>query len=178
MKQDSAVGGIGHYDPLGRVIRTDFPDGTFSRVEFTPWESTSWDANDTVADSDWYAARSGYVGPDVFWQKERRAAELAFAHRDTPSKLIFDSLGRPFLGIEDPGGGATYETRVVLDIRGLPSLIIDARGNIAEQRTHGILGQVLETLGRYPSGWFAVAMRPARTGHVLVVDGGISVIGG
>ncbi|MCB0838622.1 MAG: toxin, partial [Bacteroidetes bacterium] len=30
-----------HYDPLTRVIRTDFPDGTFSKVEFNPWEQTS-----------------------------------------------------------------------------------------------------------------------------------------
>ncbi len=26
-----------HYDSMGRVVRTDAPDGTFSRVEFTPW---------------------------------------------------------------------------------------------------------------------------------------------
>ena len=59
--------------------------------------------------------------------------------------MVFDSLWRPFLGIEDLGGGTTYTTKVVLDIRGLPSQIIDARGNVAEGRTHGILGQVLET---------------------------------
>ena len=23
-----------HYDPVGRVVRTDFPNGTFSKVEF------------------------------------------------------------------------------------------------------------------------------------------------
>ena len=28
---------VTHYDPLTRVIRTDFPDGTFSRVEFDAW---------------------------------------------------------------------------------------------------------------------------------------------
>jgi RHS repeat-associated protein len=142
---EQGVSPLIHYDAIGRVIRTDFPDGTFSKVEFTPWESTSWDANDTVEDSDWYAARKDYNGGDVYWQKERRAAELAFEHYETPSKMVFDSLGRPFLGIEDLGGGTTYETKVVLDIRGLPSQIIDARGNVAEGRTHGILGQVLET---------------------------------
>src|SRR5690606_24237858 len=142
---EQGVSPLIHYDPIGRVIRTDFPDGTFSKVEFTPWESTSWDANDTVKDSDWYAARKDYDGPDPYWKKERRAAEQAFEHRETPSKLIFDALGRPFLGIEGLGGGITYETRVVLDIRGLPSQIFDARGNVAEARTHGILGQVLET---------------------------------
>ncbi|WP_181234175.1 toxin TcdB middle/C-terminal domain-containing protein [Enhygromyxa salina] len=134
-----------HYDAIGRVTRTDFPDGTFSKVVFTPWESEQWDANDTVVDSDWYTARIGYVGGDVYLQKERRAAELAYEHRETPSKMVFDSLGRPFLGIEDLGGGTTFETKIELDIRGLPTQISDARGNIAEARTHGILGQVLET---------------------------------
>ena len=39
------------YDPLGRLIRTDLPNGTFSRVEFTPWRETRWDENDTVLES-------------------------------------------------------------------------------------------------------------------------------
>ena len=133
-----------HYDPVGRVIRTDFPDGTFSKVVFTPWESEHWDQNDTVEESDWYAERYDYSGSDVYWLNERRAAELAYEHRETPSKMVFDSLGRPFLGIDDDGT-STYETTVVLDIRGLASQIIDARGNVAETRTYGILGQVLAT---------------------------------
>jgi hypothetical protein len=37
---------IFRYDPLGRLIRTDLPNGTFSRIEFTPWQETSWDEND------------------------------------------------------------------------------------------------------------------------------------
>ncbi|NVB41803.1 hypothetical protein G6O69_28480 [Pseudenhygromyxa sp. WMMC2535] len=73
------------------------------------------------------------------------AAELAYAHRETPSQMIFDSLGRPFLGIEDLGEGTTLETKVELDVRGLPMRIIDARGNVAEARIYGQLGQLLET---------------------------------
>ena len=46
-----------HYDPLDRVIRTDFPDGTFSKVEFDAWQQESWDQNDTVLDSQWYIDR-------------------------------------------------------------------------------------------------------------------------
>ena len=33
------------------------PDGTFSRVEFSPWHVLSFDQNDTVADSTWYHDR-------------------------------------------------------------------------------------------------------------------------
>ena len=32
----------------GRLVRTEFPDGTLSRVEFSPWFSRSFDQNDTV----------------------------------------------------------------------------------------------------------------------------------
>src|SRR5690606_8213475 len=41
-----------HYDPLGRLVRTDFPDGTIARVTFTPGEQLTHDQNDTVLDSD------------------------------------------------------------------------------------------------------------------------------
>ena len=37
-----------HYDPLDRVIRTDFPDDSFSKVVFDGWMQTSYDQNDTV----------------------------------------------------------------------------------------------------------------------------------
>ena len=46
-----------HYDPLGRLVRTDHPDGTLERVVFTPWHTEAWDANDTVLESAWYAER-------------------------------------------------------------------------------------------------------------------------
>ena len=45
-----------HYDPLGRMIRTDLPDGTVHRISFTPWEQFAYDRNDTVMN----------VGDDVF----------------------------------------------------------------------------------------------------------------
>src|SRR5262245_19101684 len=32
-----------HYDPLGRLIRTDLPNGTFSKVAFDPWQETRSD---------------------------------------------------------------------------------------------------------------------------------------
>jgi RHS repeat-associated protein len=38
------------YDPLGRLVRTDHPDGTHERVERTPWEERHFDRNDTVPD--------------------------------------------------------------------------------------------------------------------------------
>ncbi|HYJ37483.1 MAG TPA: SpvB/TcaC N-terminal domain-containing protein, partial [Chitinophagaceae bacterium] len=48
------VTAIMHYDPLGRPIRTDAPDKTFAKVQFTSWQQFTFDANDTVKDSEWY----------------------------------------------------------------------------------------------------------------------------
>jgi len=45
------------YDSIDRVIRTDLPDGTFTRVEFDAWSQKSFDQNDTVLDSQWYVDR-------------------------------------------------------------------------------------------------------------------------
>ncbi|PRQ08098.1 SpvB/TcaC N-terminal domain-containing protein [Enhygromyxa salina] len=136
-----------HYDPLGRLIRTDLPNGTFSKVEFTPWEQTSYDPNDTVTDSDWYAARYSYGGADVGLLAEKRAALLAADHHGTPSVVHLDTLGRPFLSVAhniDLNDDAEYfETESVLDIQGHVLEVVDARDNTAESRTYGMLGQSL-----------------------------------
>src|SRR5690606_18343102 len=54
-----------HYDALGRVIRTDLPDGASTRVEFDAWRQLDYDANDTVLEpgNRWYAER-GTPDPD------------------------------------------------------------------------------------------------------------------
>ncbi|PRQ09409.1 RHS repeat domain-containing protein [Enhygromyxa salina] len=144
---EQGVTSLNHYDPLGRLVRTDPPNGTFSRVEFTPWEQTSWDVNDTVLASDWFVQRDGYEGPDVALQKEARAAQLAAKHANTPSKVHLDTLGRPFLSVAHNkdlvGNDEFFETRSVLDIQGNVLEVVDARGNSAETRTYGMLGQSL-----------------------------------
>jgi YD repeat-containing protein len=58
-----------HYDPLGRTIRVDQANGTFTRVEFSPWEQATG-TNDTVLESRWYAERRLLLPGDP----ERRAA--------------------------------------------------------------------------------------------------------
>jgi YD repeat-containing protein len=47
------------YDALGRVIRTDHGNGTFTSMEFDAWSKTSSDENDNTLASDCYVARSG-----------------------------------------------------------------------------------------------------------------------
>jgi RHS repeat-associated protein len=122
---------IVHYDPLDRVIRTELPDGSESRVEFDPWRQVSFDPNDAVVGTRWLTEHQAGT------PAEQRAATLAVAHANTPSTAHLDTLGRPFLTQADngpapgtPGGPhRLLETRLELDIQGSTLAIIDARGN-------------------------------------------------
>ncbi len=127
-----------HYDPLGRVVRTDLPDGTFSRVEFTPWKQVTYDANDTVLDSDWYAERQALLPGPPENDAEIRAANEAAKHANTPSTAHTDHRGRVVVTVahnRTDGQDAFYETFVDLDVEGNPLEITDARENTAETDT-------------------------------------------
>jgi len=155
------------YDPVERVVATLHPNHTYEKVVFDPWQQTTYDANDTVAarnaqtgdprtDLDiggyvaeyfkalpvdrlipwqtWHAQRSGgALGPD-----ERKAAERAAAHADTPNTAHFDALGRPFLTVArnrvicanhplDGKPDDEFRTRVELDIEGNQRRVFDER---------------------------------------------------
>lgn len=133
------------YDPLGRLIRTDLPNGTFSKVEFDPWTQTTWDDNDTVRQSRWYVERGS---PDPAGSRpsdlEARAAWLAVKHANTPAVAHLDTLGRAFLTIADNGPAAdgtpqNFETRVELDIEGNQRSVTDARGNRVMEYAYDML---------------------------------------
>jgi RHS repeat-associated protein len=126
-----------HYDPLGRTIRTDLPGGSFSRVEFDPWQQVSYDQNDTILepDNEWYATKNGADASHA----EREAAVRAAIHFDTPTRAYLDVLGRPFVSMahnkrrhREPGGSFRYDdefipTRTELDVEGNPLAIYDGR---------------------------------------------------
>lgn len=133
-----------YYDAAGRQVRTEMPDGTFSRVEFSPWFTRTYDANDTVLESQWFADRGG----DPNWNEleeapadpDRRAAFLAKIHANTPAETHLDSLGREVVAIahnrfrwKDGNdfrlSDEKYVTYTKLDAEGKPLWIRDARGN-------------------------------------------------
>jgi RHS repeat-associated protein len=119
------------YDPLGRVVKTDLPNGTAARAELGTWRTRTWDASDTVLESAWLAARQALPPGDP----ERRAAGLALAHAGTPTVAHLDVLGRPFMTEVDDGTGPRQEVRVALDVEGRPRTVTDARGNVMEVNT-------------------------------------------
>ncbi|MDU9005966.1 SpvB/TcaC N-terminal domain-containing protein [Sedimentitalea todarodis] len=163
------VTALRQYDALGREIRTDYPDGTFERVSFTPWLVVRHDRNDTVLDSDWYATR-GAPDPDLDPEPvlaQTRAAWLAAAHADTPTREHFDSLGRSVATETDPGGGTTQTVHTVIDIAARSREVIDARGNSIMRYAFSITGERIaqdgpdsgarrlfpDVLGRVRLGW-------------------------
>lgn len=134
LPQANGVTPIMYYDAAGRMVRTESPDGTVSRVEFSPWFSRSFDANDTILEpgNRWYAEHSATTAS----AEDKRAARLAAAHADTPSQTHLDSLGREVIAIahnRTNGVDEKYLTFTKLDAEGKPLWIRDARGNLVMQ---------------------------------------------
>ena len=139
------------YDALGRLKKTEFPDESFSKIEFDSWKQISFDQNDTSKESAWYEKRiNQLIDAELIEQgkdpiKEKQAAQKAAAHFNTPSMLFLDSLGRPMLNIGDNGLDAQnksrfYATFIQLDIEGNARTVIDARGNHVMSYKYDILG--------------------------------------
>jgi hypothetical protein len=133
----TGVAPIIHYDPLDRVIRTELPDGSESRVEFDVWGQRTFDPNDAIAGTRWLVEHQAGTAD------EQRAATLALQHADTPTIAHLDSLGRTFLVQADNGPDPStpngphrlHETRTKLDIEGNVLAITDARGvQVIQQR--------------------------------------------
>ena len=114
--KEEGVTPIVYYDAAGRTVRTELPDGSYSRMEFSPWHVTSYDPNDTVSEpkNAWFA-RNNTSGK----AEERRAAQLAAAHADTPALTLLDSLGREVVSIAHnrvQGCGGSGTEREVSDL--------------------------------------------------------------
>ncbi|MDQ1053858.1 hypothetical protein QE394_001786 [Arthrobacter sp. SORGH_AS 212] len=119
--RELGVTAITYYDPLGRSIRTEFPSGTFTKVEFTPWLTRLFDVNDTVTESRWYMDRGSpdpVAEPEPANDPERRSAWLAAKHAGTPAVAHSDSLGRTIYVVSDYGGGKAAAARTEIDLAG------------------------------------------------------------
>jgi RHS repeat-associated protein len=134
-----------HYDPLGRVIRTDFPDGSFSHTTFGGWVQIICDQNDTVKDSQWY--QDYFNSPNAL---EVDAANKAAVHYETPTTAHLDPLSRNFYSVafsKDLSGNAVlYATQVLLDLESNPLSLIDAMGNTVVQWDYDLLNRPVHQL--------------------------------
>lgn len=129
------------YDPLGRLVETEYPDGTRSFVTFNAWEQQTWDRNDAVLGTRWYAERIQLPESDP----AGRAARLAATHAGTFTEARFDSLGRPYLTIADNGHGELFRTGVERDVQGNERAVIDARELRVLESDFDMLGRPAHT---------------------------------
>ncbi|HEV2736549.1 MAG TPA: SpvB/TcaC N-terminal domain-containing protein, partial [Longimicrobiaceae bacterium] len=140
---------VQHFDPRGRVVRTVSPDGSEQRViqgvpaqldlgrpavEPTPWEAYAYDANDN-------AGRTHPGSSDGFAH-----------HRDTPSSVVVDALGRPVLAVSRsreviPEGGAVQEhrTRTRYDVQGNVTVVWDTLGREVARTVYDLAGRALRS---------------------------------
>ncbi|WP_158856393.1 SpvB/TcaC N-terminal domain-containing protein [Lunatibacter salilacus] len=152
---ETSVTPIMYYDAAGRLIKTELPDGTFSKVEFDSWKQTEYDANDTVLESKWYDDRihrridEELTDAGKNPEAEEIAAKKAAIHANTPKVFHLDTLGRPVLSIEhnkikneDDYDDDFYHTHVHLDTEGNLRTVTDARENTVMQYKYDMLGNL------------------------------------
>ena len=132
------------YDSLGRLVRTDLPNGSYSRVDRSPWQLTTHDPNDTVTEPGnlWRAARQPSASPTPS-AAEQRARQLTEAHAETPTDLHLDPLGRPFLAVSRLTPTTLLETRSKLDIQGRALEIKDPLGRTCQTYAYSLTGRLL-----------------------------------
>ncbi len=148
---ETGVTPVLYYDAMGRLIKTEMPDGTFTKTEFNSWEQSIFDSNDTILESSWYHNRTNRLidaeliaeGKDP--SREKSAADKAAKHANTPNVQHFDSLGRPVLSIEHSKNITTeadefHHTKVYLDAEGNLRSVTDARGNVVIRYKYDMLG--------------------------------------
>lgn len=148
---ETGVTPLMYYDAPGRLIKTEMPDGTFSKTEFNSWKQSFYDANDTILESSWYHKRANRLidaeltaeGKDPI--KEKTAADKAAKHANTPDVQCFDVMGRPVLSIEHNKNISTeadefYHLKLKLDIEGNLRSATDARSNVVMQYKYDMLG--------------------------------------
>jgi len=130
-----------YYDAPGRLVRTELPDGSFSRADYSPWHVASYDPSDTLLEpgNAWYALKTAANAT----AEEKRAAQLTTVHAGTPAVTFLDSLGRNVVSIahnrrqypDDPSPSPDEKslTFTKLDAEGKPLWIRDARKNLVMQ---------------------------------------------
>ncbi|PTQ98228.1 RHS repeat-associated protein [Mucilaginibacter yixingensis] len=144
---ETGVTAINYYDAVGRNIRTDMPNGTFSKVEFDTWRSTAYDANDTVLESQWYADRGSPAPADPEpADPETRAAWLAASHANTPARNFNDAIGRTIHTMADHGNGKTSAVFVETDLIQRFSKLYDQLGRNISRGHVNLVKQAIYTV--------------------------------
>ena len=164
------------YDAPGRLIRADQPNGTFSRTDYGPWSTTTFDNGDTVMQSAWHADRiAGTIDAELIATgldpaREAQAATAAESFADTPSVTFHDSGGYPILTLSHlgfDGGGAPILVPALADVdaEGNVRSITDARGNQPGQWRYDLVGRRIQLINMDAGARTAL---PTVSGHPMI----------
>lgn len=135
---ETGVTPIYYYDALGRNVRTEYPDGTFDKVEIHSWSAVTYGAGTTVKESEWYRSRMALDKSD----QKYKAAVKSEVYSDIPVVTYTDSLGRAVATrVKD------MMTVADLDIEGSLLSMKGPRGLIVQRYTYDHLGRSLHTDG-------------------------------
>jgi RHS repeat-associated protein len=129
------------YDAVGRVLREQQPNGTFTRATYGAWSITREDPNDTILESTYRAEREGLAVD----HPERQALEQAIAHVGTASTTFLDAQGQVIGSLARGEGGDDRRTELRLDDAGEIHELIDARGLVAFRYRRDMEGRLLFT---------------------------------
>ena len=165
------------YDPLGRLLRTDLPNGTFSKTEYGTWESKHFDPNDTIDDS-LYKHNNYVVGGN---DPIHKTIQHTLSHHNTPSITRFDPLGRAIEQVRVDASLVERRTQTQLDITGQPLQVTDAKGLVAFTYKYDMNGvvlhqqsmdagerwQLIDTMGRSLYQWDGRGVRHTTTYDLL-----------
>lgn len=127
------------YDPLGRLVKTEFPDGTYSVTEFDEWKTVESDPVDNVMDSGWLACRDTLPADNP----EKDAAEKSKALAHTPLTSYLDSSGRQVYAVASDG---THKT-TIFDKFGNLAEVLDSRSVSMMKARYDLLGNLAVTTG-------------------------------
>ncbi|MDO7174040.1 SpvB/TcaC N-terminal domain-containing protein [Mariniflexile sp. AS56] len=131
--------GLIEYDAIGRQKRINLADGTYTKVEFNPWYSKQYDANDTIVGSPYDTINTPILSAD---SPEGIALIKSKKHNDTPITAHTDGLGRTFEIEEADENGRIRTNKTTYDALGNPKEVKDARNLIAFTYVHDMQGRV------------------------------------
>ena len=127
-----------HFDAVGREIRVDLPNGTYITNAYSAWETRHSDQNDNVVGSAYERERNALPAA----HPERVALDRSREHRQTPTIIELDNLGRAFKQRTlAERGGAEIATTTTFGPSGLADRVVDARGLEVFSYTYDMLGR-------------------------------------
>ena len=132
------------HDPLGRIVETHTAEGTIVRTVYGPWQRQQFDANDTVRDSPWYAAR-GAPNPNgpMPAAGPARAAWLAAQHHGTEGTLHLGISGDAVAAFSRLSTGSVMTSRLAQPIPGYSEEAYDATDRLCFEARKNYLGATI-----------------------------------